>query len=168
MESINPGELHVSGLVEAGPQPVYFPAPSATETIPKPGAAVSSEDTAKAPKTSASEGEAKAAKPAGRAEISPTANDITKEIVKVLAAAGGALTAVRAAQATIELAGIQGLVAGEMPASVVLTEAGAWAGPLGGVVGAFTAGFLVGSLIVDAFPAVGSAPAEWLYNKLYR
>jgi hypothetical protein len=132
--------------------------------IAKPGAADSSEDTAKAPKTSVSEGEAKVPKLAVPAEKSPTAAGIVSEIVKVAVALNAHLGATAAAQKSIELAGIKGLAAGEMPATIVLTEAGAWAASALGVGQAFVSGFLLGNLIVDAFPSVGSAPAEYLYE----
>jgi hypothetical protein len=58
--------------------------------------------------------------------------------------------------------------AGDMPALLALTESGAWASPLSGVVGAASAGYLVGNFIEWSYEkAFGEMPADTLYNWLH-
>jgi len=99
-------------------------------------------------------------------------DDALKKVGLGLGAVSGYLAAARAAQQTVTIAEISGLVAGDMPAAIVLTESGAWAAPAGGVVAAFGAGYAVGTLanqlfigdLIDKAAPGSGALGDWYYR----
>jgi hypothetical protein len=143
MEIIQGSEYPISGLVEVGPPPIKPPVEGAKEPIPKPGNPINPEDSAKAPETVAPEGEAKATKPTGLAEVSPTA-EASKEIVNRALEIGAII--------------MQGIHAGPAGVAVAIVEA---VGLMFGAVG--TAGGLVGAAaqyrdnpIIETAKAIGT------------